>query len=73
MAGGQRIDDHSFWAGSRSKESVFPKGVHTKEENSAEGAGAEHEYEDTTAAIHRTQEDAKMKAKGRPLKSGYRN
>ena len=73
MAGGQRIDDHSFWAGSKSKDSVFPKGVHTKEEHSAEGAGAEHEYEDTTEAIHRQQEMGKAKAKGHPLKSGYRN
>ena len=48
MAGGQRIDDHSFWAGSKSKDSVFPKGVHTKDESSAEGAGSEMDYEDTT-------------------------
>lgn len=73
MAGGQRIDDHSFWAGSKSKDSVFPKGVHTKDEKSAEGAGAEHEYEDTTNAIHSVQKAASGKAKAHPLKSGYRN
>jgi len=73
MAGGQRIDDHGFWAGAKSKDSVFPKGVHTKHESSAEGAGAENNYEDTTAAIKSVQEAAKGKAAGRPLKSGYRN
>jgi len=72
MAGGQRIDDHKFWAGSKSKASVFPQGVHTKEEHSAEGAGHEGEYEDTTEAIHSTQVHASSKAKARPLKSGYR-
>jgi len=72
MAGGQRIDDHSFWAGGKSKGSVFPEGVKTKNEASAEHAGAEHEYEDTTEAIKRTQDAGAAKAKGRPLKSGYR-
>ena len=51
----------------------FPKGVHTKDEKSAEGAGAEHEYEDTTNAIHSVQKAASGKAKAHPLKSGYRN
>ena len=73
MAGGQRIDDHKFWAGSKSKGSVFPMGAHTKEESSAEGAGAEHEYEDTTEAIKSQQMMGTSKAKGHPLKSGYRN
>jgi hypothetical protein len=73
MAGGQRIDDHSFWAGGRSKDSVFPMGVHHREEHSAEGAGAENEYEDTTEAIKRQQSMNTSKAKARPLKSGYRN
>jgi hypothetical protein len=73
MSGGQRIDDHHFWAGSGSKDSVFPKGVHTKHESSAEGAGAENEYEDTTETIKRQQEMGVSKAKGHPLKSGYRN
>ena len=73
MAGGQRIDDHSFWAGARSKDSVFPKGVHTKHEESATHAGAENEYEDTTEAIKRQQDMGAGKAKAHPLKSGYRN
>lgn len=73
MSGGQRIDDHHFFAGSKSKDSVFPKGVHTKHEMSAEGAGAEHEYEDTTEAIRSQQEMGKAKAKGHATKAGYRN
>ena len=73
MSKPMRIDDHAFWAGSKSKGSVFPMGAKTKEESSAEGAGAEHEYEDTTEAIKKQQDMGKMKAKGHPLKSGYRN
>lgn len=73
MSGGRRIDDHKFWAGSKSKDSVFPKGVHTKEEHSAMSAGAENEYEDTTEKIKSQQEMSSSKAKAHPLKSGYRN
>lgn len=73
MSGGRKIDDHSFWAGAKSKGSVFPMGVHTKEERSAESAGMENEYEDTTEAIRSQQEMGAGKAKAHPLKSGYRN
>lgn len=73
-SGGQRMDDHSFWGGARSKASVFPDGPHkTKEETSAEGAGSVMKYEDTTEAIRSVQEKAKAKVKARPLKDGYRN
>lgn len=70
--GGMRIDDHSFWAGAKSKDSVFPKGVHTKDESSAEGAGAVMKYEDTTEAIRSTQVAGEKKVKSHPLKPGYR-
>jgi hypothetical protein len=73
MAGGRHINDHAFWAGKGSDGSVFPKGVHTKEESSAEGAGMENDYEDTTEAIRKTQVEGAAKIKARPLKSGYRN
>jgi hypothetical protein len=73
MSGGRRIDDHKFFGGSGSKDSVFPKGVHTKEEHSAMSAGAEHEYEDTTEAIRSQQEMGSSKAKSHPLKANYRN
>ena len=70
MSGGRRIDDHSFWAGSKSKDSVFPKGVHTKDESSAEGAGSVMKYEDTSEAIKGVQDMAKKKIHGHPMKPG---
>lgn len=69
---GRRIDDHSFWAPGKGKGSVFPQGVHTKSESSAEGAGKLSEYEDTTEAIKRQQEMGDSKAKGHKMKNGYR-
>lgn len=74
MAGGQRIDDHSFWAGSKGKASVFPDGPHKeKMESSAEGAGHLSQYEDTTETIKAQQVAGIGKAKSHPLKPGYRN
>ncbi len=73
MSGGQRVDDHKFWAGSKSKGSPFPEGVHHKQESSAEGAGSVMTYEDTTEKIKGQQEATKGKLKGHPLKPGYRN
>lgn len=74
MAGGQRIDDHSFWAGKKGKDSVFPDGPHkTKEEHSAEGFGKLARYEDTTEEIHSMQEMAKKKVHAYPHKPGTRN
>ena len=69
---GRRIDDHSFWAGGKSKASVFPEGVKTKNESSAEGAGAVMKYEDTTETIKAQQEMGIKKAKAHPMKTGYR-
>jgi hypothetical protein len=69
----KRIDDHSFWAGKRSKDSVFPMGVHTKDESSADGAGMLDKYEDTTETIKSQQEMGTSQAKRHPTKSGYRN
>lgn len=69
---GRRIDDHSFWAGSRSKGSVFPEGAHIKAEHSAEGSGAVGRYEDTTERIKGMQDMSKAKVKGHAMKEGYR-
>lgn len=69
---GRRIDDHSFWAGAKSKGSVFPEGVHTKDESSAEGSGMVARYEDTTEAIKSVQEKSVSQAKKHPMKPGYR-
>lgn len=67
---GQKINDHSFWAGGKSKDSVFPKGVHTKDESSAEGVGSVGKYEDTTEAIKGVQEMSKKKVQGHQMKPG---
>jgi hypothetical protein len=71
--GGQKIDDHKSWMGGASKGSVFPEGVKTKNESSAEGAGGVTRYEDTTEAIKETQVAGDKKVKSHPLKFGYRN
>lgn len=74
MAGGQLISDHKFWAGGPGKNSVLPDGPHkTKVESSAEGAGAEMDYEDTTEKIKAQQVESVRKAKAHPQKPLYRN
>ena len=73
MAGGQRIDSHEFWAGSRSKGSVFPDGSKVKLESSAEGAGKESYFEDTTAAIKSAQDMGAGKARSHGVKDNYRH
>ena len=65
------IKDHKFFAGSGSPK--FPKGVHTKDESSAEGVGKLSKYEDTTEAIKSQQEMSKKKVLGHPQKPGHRN
>jgi hypothetical protein len=71
--GGRHIDDHSFWAGSKGKSSVFPDGPHkTKDESSAEGFGELSHYEDTTETIKSQQEMSKKKVHGHPHKPGTR-
>lgn len=73
-SGGQRIDDHSFWGGAKGKASVFPDGPHkVKMESSAEGAGAEMDYEDTTEKIRAQQVKGAQKIKEHPMKPLYRN
>jgi len=75
MSGGRRIDDHSFWAGSKGKDSVFPDGPHkTKDESSAEGAGSVMRYQDNSYAIKATQVEGVKQIKSKPMKQpGYRN
>ena len=72
-SGGRRIDDHSFWAGKAGKDMVMPQGVHTKSESSAEGAGSELDYEDTTEKIKSQQMAGVGKIKANPTKPLYRN
>jgi hypothetical protein len=71
---GKMINDHSSWIGGKGKNHVFPDGPHkTKEETSAEGAGAVSKYEDTTETIKAQQMAGIAKVKARPMKTGYRN
>lgn len=72
-SGGQRIDNHSFWAGKPEKDSRFPDGPHkTKDESSAEGVGSLSHYEDTTEAIKSQQMMGSKKVKGHAQKPGHR-
>ena len=74
MAGGQRIDDHSFWAGGRGKGSPFPDGPHKeKMESSANGEGHLASYEDTTEMIRAQQTKANQKIKSDPRRPLDRN
>jgi hypothetical protein len=74
MSGGQRIDDHSFWAGGKGSGSPFPDGPHKlKAESSAVGAGSEMDYEDTTEKIKAQQMKGVGKIKGRPMGPLERN
>jgi hypothetical protein len=75
MAGGMRIDDHSWWGGPKGKASVFPDGPHKeKMESSAEGAGMVKDYQDTTEKIRKSQVDADAKVRGHQGKlPEYRN
>ena len=74
MAGGQKIDDHSFWAGGKGKASVFPDGPHkVKMESSAEGAGALSSYEDTTEMVKAQQVKGVKKIHSLPRRPLERN
>ncbi len=68
---GMKITDHKFFAGSGSPQ--FPKGVHTKDESSAEGFGGLSKYEDTSSQIKEQQVMAKKKVAGHQPKANYRN
>jgi len=71
---GQRIDDHSFWAGAKGKDAVFPDGPHkTKSFSSAEGVAQVSRYEDTSEAIKSQQMKSNEKVKSHPRKDGFRN
>lgn len=72
MSGGRRIDDHKFFAGGMSKESVLPKGVHVQHHSDDGHDGHISYYEDTDKAIRSQQEMNRKKAKSHDMKAGYR-
>lgn len=71
MSGGQKIND--FGGHPHTSDMAMKSKTNVKHYTSAEGAGTENEYEDTTEAIKSQQSMGVSKAKGHPLKSGYRN
>lgn len=74
MAGGQKINDHGSWVGTRGKNSVFPDGPHKVKAEKDDGHdGHLSDYEDTTEKIEAQQEMAKRKAKGHDRKPMHRN
>lgn len=66
------IDDHSFFAGKGSKDSVLPKGVHTQ----SLAADADHQgmrqYEDKEPDIKATQRSAQSQMSKHSQKEGVR-
>ena len=70
--GGQRIDDHSCWAGSRPKNVPLPDGAKMKQIREEEGAGEVMRYEDTEEAVGHVQSETSKGLKKHPLKPGYR-
>lgn len=72
-SGGMRIDDHRNFAGKAGKDMVMPQGVHTKSYSSAEGAGSEMDYEDSSEKIKSQQMMGVGKVKGHAQKPLHRN
>jgi hypothetical protein len=73
-SGGQRIDDHTFWAGAPSESSVFPNGPHkTKNYKSADGAGMLPKYEQTSEQIEAIQDVSEKKIMEYERNPQYRN
>ena len=62
-SGGQSIDDHSFWGGGPTSDSVLAKGSKSKMVSSCEGGGSLTKYEDTNERIVGTQNDGVKKLK----------
>lgn len=73
MSGGQKINDHSFWGGRSSADSVLPMGTKHRSESSAEGAGNLSNYEDITEAIRASQVKSKAKIAGHASRPMFRN
>lgn len=71
-SGGQRIDNHAFWAGGRSRGTVFPDGAKTRSISEQEGSGSVMRYEDTQEAIKSVQEKSVSQTKKHPMRPGYR-
>lgn len=62
MAGGRRIDDHSAWMGSSSKDNPLPQESKSKNFMDTEGMGGLSTYQDTEESIRAIQEGNKRQA-----------
>jgi hypothetical protein len=69
---GRRITDRASFAGNGGKY-PFSEGNKMKSYESAEGAGAESNYPDTSDLIKKDQNMGISKAKAHKMKDGYRN
>ena len=67
------IKDQSSWIGKGKDGTVFPQGVKMKGYSSADGAGKESDYEDTSEKIKAQQEMGKKKVQSLPQKALHRN
>lgn len=67
----RRIDDMGGWP--HTSDMAMKSKNKLEHEESAEGAGAMHDYPDTTEDIHRDQKHGVSKLEGRKMKTGYRN
>jgi hypothetical protein len=72
-SGGQRIDYHGSWAGNSTEESPLPLSDKRKRYISAEGAGSETDYEDTSEKVKAMQDKSVSQVKKHPMKPLYRN
>lgn len=63
-SGGMSIDNHAFFGGGPSADSVLSKGAKSKSVPSCEGGGSLMKYEDTNERIVGTQNDGVKKIKG---------
>lgn len=71
MAGGMKISDRGGYA--HTSEGLMKSKNSLKAFSSAEGAGHEGMYEDTTEAIKKAQDMGKSKTMSHAMKDGYRN
>jgi hypothetical protein len=70
---GKRIDDHKFWAGGPSRDSVLPEETRVRSIDDVDGAGDLKRYEDSEETIRSQQEKGIREAESRPMKADYRN
>ena len=69
----RRVDDHSAWMGSSSKDNPLPQESKMKSFVHQEGIGTINDYPDTEEKVREQQNADKRQANTNPIKSGQRN